>query len=261
MKKLFLDIGNSRIKWAIQENGNYQFCGGIAVDKFLAAPDEVFFAHIAKTPDQIFYCTVADAKSLDAIKNTLQAHWQLFPIELCSQKNCCNLNNGYDDFHLLGSDRWMAMQGAASKTSEPFIVVDFGTAVTIDAVLDGEHLGGFIVPGLTSLRSALAKDTADLNLFLEPAESLQDDAQLQSLLATNTESAILGGTLYMSAAFINQIIFDLNAQLQTDFKVFLTGGDASIFSTLLDGAAIVEEDLVLQGMLEVVNSVKNSKNK
>lgn len=261
MKKLFLDIGNSRIKWAIQDNGRYQFCGGVSVESFLSDYQTVFFAQFDQSPDQIFYCSVADAKTLNEIKTALQSHWQLFPVELCSQDACCHLKNGYDDFHLLGADRWMAMQGAAAKTTEPFIVVDFGTAVTVDAVRDGQHLGGFIVPGLTSLRHALAKDAADLNLVLEPAETTKQFDETQSLLATNTESAILGGTLYMSASFINQIISDLNTQLQTDFKVFLTGGDAQTFCNLVDASAEFSEDLVLHGMVQIVDSVKAEKNR
>lgn len=263
MKKVFLDIGNSRIKWAIVDNSDYQFCGGVLLTDFLADPEKHFFANLNSPIDQVYYACVSNAKNLDSIKNIIQSKWQLFPIELCSQQSCCGLESGYDDFHLLGSDRWMAMQGALSLVSandtSPFIVIDFGTAVTVDAVRDGKHLGGFIVPGLTSLRSALAKDTADLNLFLEPNQSDDEFDAHSTLLATNTESAILGGTLYMSAAFINQIIMDLNAQLKTEFKVFLTGGDAKTFVNLIDANAILEEDLVLKGMVRIVNSVKSEK--
>jgi len=261
MKKVFLDIGNSRIKWAVVDNSDYQFYGGVLLTDFLADPESHFFAHFESSVDQVYYCCVANAKNLDSIKNIIQSKWQLFPIELCSQQSCCSLECGYDDFHLLGSDRWMAMQGGMSLTStsnpSPFIVIDFGTAVTVDAVRDGKHLGGFIVPGLTSLRNALAKDTADLNLFLEPNQSSDEFDAQSTLLATNTESGILGGTLYMTAAFINQIIMDLNAQLQTEFKVFLTGGDAKIFVNLIDANVILEEDLVLKGMLRIVDSVKS----
>ena len=255
MKKVFLDIGNSRVKWAVESNGNYEYCGGLEVDAFINQIESVFFDQISHA-DAVYYCSVTDAHSIDTIKSLIQSHWQLIPTALSSQKDCCSLQSGYDDFHLLGDDRWMAMQGAISLTKEPVLVIDFGTAVTIDAVVDGKHLGGFIVPGLKSLRSALAKDTADLQLVSNISSSNEDQDYSQSLLATNTETAILGGTLYMTAAFINQLISDLNVQLSTQFNVFVTGGDAAQLQMLIDAKTTLEEDLVLQGMKKMVSSIK-----
>lgn len=258
MKKLFLDIGNSRIKWSQSIDGNYEYLGGESVVDFIDKMEQTFFADFEK-PDAVYYSSVADAKKVDQIKTAIQQHWQLIPIPLTSQQSCCGIECGYEDFHLLGDDRWMAMQGAASHTKDPFIVIDFGTAVTVDAVLQGKHLGGFIVPGITSLREALAKDTADLHLVVEPSKEVSDKDFSDTLLAGNTESAILGGTLYMCASFINHLIADLNTHLSTQFKVFLTGGDAKQFQALIDVPTEWEEDLVLQGMLRIVESVKENK--
>ena len=256
MKKLFLDIGNSRIKWAHTNKSGYEYIGVETLDDFLNSIDELFFESVSQ-PDAVYYSAVGCAKKIDEIKSAIQSVWQLIPVQLSSQKSCCGLESGYDDFHLLGADRWMAMQGALSHTSDPFVVIDLGTAITVDPVIDGKHLGGFIVPGLTSLRSALSKDTADLNLFLEP--SIAEAENKASLLPTNTEMAILAGTMYMCASFLNQVITDLNTQLQTELKVFLTGGDAAQFQHLVDAKVFVEEDLVLQGMVSVVESIKQRK--
>lgn len=256
MKKLFLDIGNSRIKWAQTTKSGYEFIGVETLDDVVNSIDELFFDSVSQ-PDAVYYTAVGCAKKIDEIKSAIQSVWQLIPIQLSSQKSCCGLESGYDDFHLLGADRWMAMQGALSHTSDPFVVIDLGTAITVDPVMEGKHLGGFIVPGLTSLRCALSKDTADLNLFLEP--SADNATEQSSLLPTTTEMAILAGTMYMCASFLNQVIADLNSQLKTELKVFLTGGDAKQFKHLIDAKTFVEEDLVLQGMVSVVESIKQRK--
>lgn len=261
MKKIFLDIGNSRIKWSKSINGKYQFCNAVLIETFVANPESSFFEEIDFLPDEVYFCAVSSAKQIERIKSAIHQQWGTIAIQLSSQENCCGLTNGYDDFHLLGDDRWMALLGASQLTKEPFIVVDIGTAITVDAVIEGKHQGGFIVPGIRSLRSSLAKDTADLSLFLEPT-NLEEPAEVSlSGLATNTEAGILGGTLYMVASFVNQVIHDINLQMQTECKVFLTGGDAALLQKLVDVSSDLESDLVLQGMYELVESVKSRKKK
>lgn len=257
MIKLFLDVGNTRVKRALMVDGQYDYLDAIEVNEFITS-DDIECLFNGHKPDAVYIASVTSFENLEAIKNVIQSHFGLFPVVLTAQKNCCGLTSGYDDFHKLGDDRWMAMQGALSYSSGPTIVISAGTAMTIDAVMDGKHLGGFIVPGLDSLRASLATDTAALTLT-KPEDIVEttkvDDG---ALLATNTESAILGGTLYMTASFINSIISDLNNQVQTLFKVIVTGGNASKLIPLIDARCDYIPDLILQGMINVEESVKKS---
>jgi len=254
MNKLFLDIGNSFIKYSTVINGEYTVHDSLSLDDLLLnGLDSFGFPYF---PDTVYFSTVADADKVDALKLLIQNEWQVFPIQLTAQKTCCGLTSGYDNFNQLGDDRWFAMQGAIGIYDIPIIVVDAGTALTIDAVVDGQHLGGFIVPGMNTMRQSLATNTADL-LDVRTSDIKSDSNELL-LLGTNTASAILGGTLYMAAAFINQVINDLNNQVGTQFKIIMTGGESEQLCRLLDFEYDYIPDLVLQGMVNVEESVKNS---
>lgn len=255
MNKLFLDIGNTRIKRAVITKGDYQYKGAINVTDFVANNnyDDIL---CGSSPNEVYITSVGSADNLEMIKSIIHQECEIFPVILTSQKSTCGLTTGYDDFHKLGDDRWMAMQGALGLYEQPFIVISAGTAMTIDAVIQGKHLGGFIVPGLSSLQSALAEDTAALTIV--DADLLQTEGSFSAgdLLATNTQSAILGGNLYMTASFINTIVSDLNSQMQTQFKIIITGGNALKICPLIDFDCKYIPDLVLHGMINVEESVK-----
>ncbi|GAB6069344.1 pantothenate kinase [Thiomicrorhabdus hydrogeniphila] len=252
MYKLFLDIGNSYIKWASVINDTYEVYDAISFDDIDKVGLGLF--EINGAPDVVYFSAVGDVHRIDVLKQLIQKTWQVIPTQLTSQKECCNLISGYKEFSQLGDDRWFAMLGAVGIYNEPVIIVDAGTALTIDAILDGVHLGGFIVPGLHSMRSSLALNTNSLPMVNESSMSANIDNT--QVLATNTVDGILGGTLYMMASFINQVILDLNNQLETRFKVIITGGEALNICRLIDYEFDYIPDLVLQGMVNVEESVK-----
>jgi type III pantothenate kinase len=246
------------MKAAIDDEFGYQYLGVISLTDFMSPETLDTFLNSA-VPDAIYISSVTSPEILNTVKSTLQSIYQLFPVLLTAQKECCQLISGYDDFNELGSDRWMALQGARSLTHQPTIVIDAGTAMTIDAILEGRHLGGFIVPGLSSLRASLGADAANITVVDEHSASSGDSADSApgtTLLATNTRSAILGGSLYMTASFIDSIVADLSNQIKTRFKVYITGGNAPKLSVLVNTPTEYIPDLVLLGMKKIVESVK-----
>lgn len=254
MNKLFFDIGNSFIKCSVVTNDEYTVLNPILLDDLLLNGLDSIGHQI--DPDIVYFSTVANPDKVDALKLLIQKEWQVIPIQLTAQKTCCGLTSGYENFNQLGDDRWFAMQGAIGIYNVPTVVVDAGTALTVDAIVDGQHLGGLIVPGMNTMRQSLATNTADL--FDVRRSDMRPDNNEMLLLGTDTTSAILGGTLYMAAAFINQVIYDLNNQVGTQFKVIMTGGESEQLCRLLDFEYDYIPDLVLQGMVNVEESVKNS---
>jgi type III pantothenate kinase len=254
MNKLFLDIGNSFLKWSTFENGVYFYYGRVKLEDVINNGLELL--NIDITPDHVYFCNVSDNEQVDQLKNLIQEYWKIIPTQLTSQKSCCDLNNGYQNYAQLGSDRWYAMIGASQISSKSTIVIDAGTALTVDVVIEGIHQGGFIVPGLRLLRSSLSQNTADL-----PDLSIEDNLNntVNEPLGTQTQTAILGGTLYMTASFLNQLIHDLFKQYNKNFSVIITGGDAALLASVLDVKSEVVEDLVLHGMASAVKSIKNHK--
>jgi type III pantothenate kinase len=106
------------------------------------------------------------------------------------------VRNAYPQPHLLGADRWVAAIGAYHLARGACCVVDIGTAATIDAITaDGQHLGGFIVPGPALMMSSLHAGTS--NLAAHTAASL---AGTPELFADNTRDAIERGCRIALAA-------------------------------------------------------------
>ena len=135
----------------------------------------------------------------------------------------------------LGIDRWLAVLAVAQQR-KPALVVDAGTAVTLDVYLpDRGHAGGYILPGLRLQREVLAAQTARVSF---PAPDWSDLA-----LGTDTASCVGKGSLRTLVALVR----DMQASLPTEAEVWLTGGDAGLLLPWLPAARLAP-DLLLQGM-------------
>ena len=149
---------------------------------------------------------------------------------------------GYDDPPLLGVDRWLALVAAWDAVRQPVAVVDLGTAATLDFVTGaGQHLGGYIVPGLGLMAAALARDTAGVRVAGDLAPEL--------LPGRNTAQAVRRGATAMLLDFLEACCCPVRARLlASPPRVFLTGGDAELVAGRLSFAPRVEPDLVLDGL-------------
>lgn len=150
-----------------------------------------------------------------------------------------------------GVDRLLAAAGAWALAKQAVIVVDAGTAITVDFV-DGEGTfhGGAIAPGLCLMLDALSQGTDALPRipFQPPSE---DDP-----FGADTESAMRLGVHLAARGLISQAIERYASAYGAWPKVIATGGDAA---ALLDKAEIVDRvvpDLVLRGMLEAVQQAE-----
>ena len=153
---LLIDIGNTSLKWAVWESGEFRQKGAESyrLSEIEALCNKFFSA--LPVQGKIYISCVAGAQVKDAIDLWLQKKWQIKAVYVISQQQQMGLVNAYHDIETLGVDRWYAMIGAWLKYKKAFCVIDCGTAVTLDVVdNDGQHLGGLIMPGLTMMRSAL----------------------------------------------------------------------------------------------------------
>lgn len=241
---LLIDIGNSRMKWAalvdgeLSLHGSYQHRQG---DGELAATwDEL------PRPDAVYCASVAAVELNDRLAQQVSQQWGLEVEWLKTSRQCDGVVNGYHQPHKLGVDRWAALIGAHHLCSGPVCVVDCGSAVTIDA-LDGsgQHLGGWIAPGLRMQRESLLSQTAGIN----------ERDTLASLNEWGRETAegMQRGALESIAGLIERSRQKLQVQLGTAITVIITGGDAPQIIPLLDFSPQHEEHLVLQGMARMVS--------
>lgn len=239
-----IDIGNSRIKWAVGDSESLSFHGEAEyVAKELDAQFDVMWRDIAK-PDHVVVASVAAPKVVKALGVWLESRWQMTYTQIKPEAQTDGLLNGYLEPERLGVDRWLALLAVMieEQPETPFCVIDCGSAITIDAVnAKGEHVGGLIVPGISMMRNALVKGTSGIRLKDKlPAEV--------SILARDTEGAVIGGSLYSAVAMIDRVCDDILAMLGSSTQFFMTGGDAAELIPLLDHEFAYDAHLVLHGL-------------
>jgi len=141
----------------------------------------------------------------------------------------------------VGTDRLLAALAAYHNSLRACIVLDFGTATTIDAVsAEGHFLGGAIVPGVDLMAKSLASGTAAL-----PDVEVKKTADV---IGRDTESAIAGGIYFGYVGLIDALINRFRAALACEVAVWATGGALSAVGDDLGGVDNVEPNLVLEGL-------------
>jgi type III pantothenate kinase len=156
-----------------------------------------------------------------------------------SQARQCGVTNGYDHPEQLGADRWAALIGARGLHAGACLVVNAGTATTVDALgADGLFAGGLILPGIALMRESLARNTAGLPLAQGGFRELP----------RNTDDAIASGCLDATAGAIERMFARLR---NGDALCLLSGGAADLVAPLLAVPWRSVPNLVLEGVARI----------
>src|ERR687893_2313965 len=153
------------------------------------------------------------------------------------------LNNRYDDPDAVGADRIVNAVAAGRHYGFPAIIVDIGTATTVEAV-DGEacYRGGAILTGLYVSLDALVSKTAKL-----PSVDLEEEAP--SAIATNTPDSIRSGFIYGYAGAIDALVRRSREELgEEGVRVVATGGPARALVRHCREIEDFDPDLTLKGL-------------
>ncbi len=248
MKVLLLDVGNTRVKWGIGEHGEIHHTGHIGQDRIRAQGIGVLTTRLPRSVDAVIASNVAGQTLGTRLAGVIGAHTGRDLQFVTTTRAVCGVTNGYTQPRRLGVDRWLALIGAWTELEAACLVVDAGTAVTIDA-LDGEgqHLGGQILPGTAAMAAALAGNTADI----PPTPRGKGNAftGLQ-LFAKNTRAAVQSGSLGAVTGAVERALRTLRSEGYA-VELVLTGGDASRILTALDETPLHRPNLVLNGLLRV----------
>ena len=148
-----------------------------------------------------------------------------------------------DDPARIGVDRLAAAAAAhrAAPAGRAVVVVDAGTALTVDAIdAAGTFRGGAIAPGLRLGLNALSAGTS----FLPQVEL----AAATPLLGKNTADGLRSGALHGSAALVEGLCARMAAALDSPVALFLTGGDAPLLQPHIAAVHACAPDLVLRGL-------------
>ncbi|SHE23452.1 type III pantothenate kinase [methanotrophic endosymbiont of Bathymodiolus puteoserpentis (Logatchev)] len=234
---LLVDIGNTRLKWALQQSGTLEYFGAANHNQDDFSATLISAWQFLPIPDYIYIACVSFTELKQLLTTIIRQLWPHCSIqEIHTEKYSHGISNAYHHPEKLGVDRWLAMLGAVEHYSMPVCIVDFGTAITLDVIDEQRrHLGGMIMPGLTLLKQSLSNNTADLNFCSEV---------YKQGLAKDTQAAIYNGCLYAVKGFIEAGLM----QTISPSRLILTGGDAEFLATTLELDAVVDTQLVFKGM-------------
>jgi type III pantothenate kinase len=147
----------------------------------------------------------------------------------------------YDNPHEVGADRIVNGVAAFERLGGPLVVVDFGTATTIDVIAeDGAYLGGAIAPGVETSAEALFSKAARLS-------KVDLDAPTH-VIGTNTRASVQAGLLLGEAAMVDGLVRKVWTELGGETPVIATGGLADRMGPLCDTIGHVDLDLTLEGL-------------
>ena len=245
MKNLWLDIGNTRLKYWITEN--HQITEQ-AAELHLQSPAELLLGLIQhfKSLDlhQVGVSSVQDKKNNERIQKILK--FLDVPVTFAKvQAEYAGLRCAYEDTSKFGVDRWLQMLAVVHDPKQQYCVISCGTALTIDLTDGMQHLGGYILPNLYLQRDSLIQNTKGIKI---------PDAAFEELSpGRNTIDAVHHGILFGLLSTIEKVLQDFPAQL------ILTGGDAALFAQHLERfQPIIEPDLLLKGLQHFADHLPNT---
>jgi type III pantothenate kinase len=234
---LLLDVGNTRVKWAWLEYLEIAPAGAVAHDATRRSWQREIEAD-GHRPGRIVVASVAGPAFAAALTLWSRDHYRVEPEFVTSSAELCGVRNAYARPALLGVDRWLALIAAWRSERRPTVIVNSGTALTVDALdADGRHCGGLIVPGAQLMREACARFDGGAELL--PGATLPG----MPLAAALPDCVLL--TL---ASLADRSVDELRTRVGTTARVLLTGGDAGLLEPHLRYSAEVVPDLVLTGL-------------
>lgn len=242
---LLLDLGNTRLKAALRgPDGAVHPLGearhrdsgvGTALANALDGAD---LRHI----ERALCANVAGESAGRALEDALRARGIRLEF-LRAKREDHGVRCAYAQPARLGADRWAALLGARGLVEGPCLVVDAGSALTIDAMgAGGRHLGGWIVPGLAMMVEALEARTGDLGALRSAST-----AQGSGTFPADTGPAMEQGARLAAVGAVQAARARLQACAGMPARLLLTGGDAPGMAAELAPAELVP-DLVLRGL-------------
>lgn len=241
-RRVLLDAGNSRLKWAVVEDGHWHATGCSDY-----ADWSTLTAHL-ETDARCFIASVAGAAQEERLAAILEAAGRT-PLWLQAEASFGGVKNSYLNPVQLGVDRWMGLVAARQRTDEAVLVVSVGTAMTVDALAaEGIFLGGLIVPGFQLMRQALLQGTARV-------EAAAGDWQA---FPGTTADAVQSGIIAALCGAIAQQHARLAEVAGVTPRCLLTGGDAEKVLTHLRIPAEHVPALVLEGIEYVARGTSTS---
>ena len=239
---LLIDIGNSSLKWAITGSNGLSDMSQQLYPKDISGTFFINCWRDLEQPDEVVVSCVAQDAVWQALEKACDDLWNIKVQKVNSAKEEFGLINAYEKVSSLGSDRWCAMLGGLHQSTSAFIVINAGSAITVDVVnKSGQHLGGYIVPGINMMKKSLGLHTAQVQI-----EEIRDVLPALSL-GRSTEDCVEAG-IHLSIGKFIEAVFEKESKQMNECQAFVSGGDAKVISDLLPFKCVIIPELVLRGL-------------
>ena len=244
---LAIDIGNTNLVIGCIENDEILFKARIATDRTRTSDQygveiknmmEAYGVHVSDIDDCIIASVVPPV--FNSVKTGVLKVIGKQPMVVGPGLKT-GLNIHVDVPSQVGSDRIVVAVAALAEYKAPLILMDLGTATTMDVVEpDNVYMGGVILPGVKVALDALTSRAAQL-----PAISLDKP---KSVVGKNTVDCMRSGMMYGTAATIDGLVERIEEELGHKATLIATGGMAQFITPLCKREIILEKDLLLKGL-------------
>lgn len=249
MHCLAVDSGNSFLKWAYLENNRKLLQNQVSNQELHKLLD---VWQTLKTPDMIIVSQVSGQRLNTQLKRLFKI-WNIQPHWICALAKQCGVTNSYANTDQLGSDRWAALIAAWNKFHESCVVVDVGTAMTVDVISDdGVFLGGIIIPGAYSLQKCI-QCTTHVNL--------NDMAYQYHAFPVNTADAMYSGIIQALVGSIERMIqlYQFHHGMAVKHCLLSGGGRADLLPHINFDVTVID-NLVLEGLIHIAQDIQHKQN-
>ncbi len=247
---LELDAGNTRVKWRVLDaEGRRRGGGFLASDATAGDMLEPMLAARGLTSARMV--SVASPVVAHSIAHMLERSYGINLDLILVGSECLGVMNPYEIPRKLGADRWLAVLAAKACYGENCLVVDCGSAVTVELLAAGKYLGGVISPGAGLMFKSLYSDTHQVKVSAERPVSLAPGLSTEAAVRSGVWGALVG----LVSQYRELLLADAG-----QIDVVVCGGDAKELAALLPFDHHIHEELVLDGLAVAQSSASNNIN-
>lgn len=236
--KLLIDAGNTRVKTALMDSD------GHLEPWFNAAYDDLE-SHSAHVAVEGAWISAVSGEAQNQKLEAWLANQKLSSVHrVKSEATAHGVTSAYEVPSHLGVDRWLAMLGAFDEQRKATVIIDAGTAITVDWLdQEGRHLGGWIAPGVDLMKQAVIERAP--KVFSDNQETWGKAQQL----GQSTPDCLLNGCVNMFVGLVRQAISVSETELDWfDYRILFSGGSIPLLPQEIKRRGEVRTELVLQGL-------------
>lgn len=235
---LAIDCGNSYLKWGLHTGSEWITKDSVCVDELSLLKSQ--WRELKFTPSAII---ISNVKNNDLYEHlsSLVSIWSVKPHWISSLPFQCGVTNGYIEASQLGSDRWASLIAVKHLVNQPCLVINVGTAMTIDAISKtGQFFGGIILPGPDLILQSLNTHT----------DQLSDKEGCYQDFPTSTINATFSGLIHSTIGSIDRMrnIFSSTLNHSVEHCIISGGGAYKLLPFISDPVTVID-NLVLEGLV------------